>query len=97
MSDTPKKKTSKSTPAKKQAQKKPATAKGTGKPGRPKKVVAPTPDVEPKKVSESIDEFIDELQRIVEEDQPKQASDVVIHADNVKKPSLRKRMLKWFK
>lgn len=89
MSDTPKKKT----PAKKQAQKKTAPAKGTGKPGRPKKVVAQEPVV----ASKDVEEFLDELEKVVSEGQPSPESDVVIHATDVKKPSLRKRMMKWFK
>ena len=89
MSDTPKKKT---TPAKKQAQKKTASPKGTGKPGRPKKEVAPKPEVAPKVEKEEITttDFIAEPAKAPEKE-------VVIHATNVKKPSLRKRMLKWFK
>lgn len=89
MSDTPKKKA----PAKKQAQKKAAPVKGTGKPGRPKKVLAE----EPKVVAKDVEEFLDELDRVVTEDASAKNSEVVIHADDVKKPSLRKRMLKWFK
>jgi hypothetical protein len=93
MSETPKKKPAKSTPAKKQAQKKTAAPKGTGKPGRPKKVVDPQPKV----ISKDVEEFLDELERIVAEEEKLPESNVVIHADEVKKPSLRKRMLKWFK
>lgn len=94
MSDTPKKKApAKSTPAKKQAQKKTAPAKGTGKPGRPKKVVAQEPQV----IAKDVEEFLDELERVVTEDVKSAVNEVVIHADNIKKSSLRKRMLKWFK
>jgi hypothetical protein len=93
MSETPKKKPAKSTPAKKQAQKKSANPKGTGKPGRPKKVVTP----EPKVISKDVEEFLDELERVVAEDSVSSENDVVIHATSVKKESLRKRMLKWFK
>ena len=89
MSDTPKKKT----PAKKQAQKKTAPAKGTGKPGRPKKAVAQEPQV----IAKDVEEFLDELERVVAEEPATQGNEVVIHATDVKKPSLRKRMMKWFK
>ena len=92
MSETPKKKPAKSAPAKKQVQKK-ATPKGTGKPGRPKKAVAPKPEV----IAKEIEEFQDELQRIVEAKASTPENDVVIHASTVKKESLRKRMMKWFK
>jgi hypothetical protein len=98
MSDTPKKKPAKSTPAKKQAQKKPASAKsatgkGTGKPGRPKKVV----EAKPETISKDVEEFLDELERVVAEEEATSKNDVVIHANDIKKISLRKRVLKWFK
>lgn len=94
MSDTPKKKTpAKATPAKKAAPKKTATTKGTGKPGRPKKVVAQEPQV----IAKDVEEFLDELERVVAEKEVSAGSDVVIHATDVKKKSLRQRMMKWFK
>lgn len=93
MSDTPKKKTpAKSTPAKKQAPKKAASPKGTGKPGRPKKVVDKV-----EAVAKDVEEFLDVLEEIASDDKPKAGKNVVIHANSVKKRSLRERMLKWFK
>lgn len=89
MSETPKKKTpAKSAPAKKQATKKSAPSKGTGKPGRPKKIVAEKVEA----VAKDVDEFLEVLDELVDE-----GRDVVIHANSVKKRSLRERMLKWFK
>lgn len=83
MSDTPKKKA----PAKKQAQKKTAPSKGTGKPGRPKKVQPANIEAKPKP----------EVDASPKEEQTPETNQVVIHANDVKKPSLRKRMLSWFK
>lgn len=97
MSDTPKKKTSKSTPAKKQAQKKPAQPKGTGKPGRPRKVVEPKPEVTIKEVVADVEQFLDQIERVVDEQVTKVQDNVVVHAESIKKISLRKRMMKWFK
>lgn len=94
MSDTPKKKTTKPVAAKKKQAQKSAQPKGTGKPGRPRKVVEPKP--EPKEVHKDIQEFVDELDRIVKEEATPE-KEVVIHPESVKKPSLRKRMLRWFK
>lgn len=89
MSETPKKKTTKPTPAKKQAQKKTTT----GKPGRPRKVAEPTPDAPAKQEIKSEEKVVEEVKAST----PAPANEVVVHASNVKKPSLRKRMLKWFK
>lgn len=93
MSETPKKKASKSTPAKKQAQKK-AT---TGKPGRPRKVVEPTPETVAKEEAKVAEKATEEVTQSIVEEKVASANEVVIHAESVKKPSLRKRMLKWFK
>lgn len=81
MSDTPKKKNPSKAPAKKTS-----TKSGTGKPGRPKKVATPPAEVKVK-----------EETPIVAEPKPDPAPKVVVHANDVKKPSLRKRMLSWFK
>lgn len=102
MSEAPKKKTpAKKQPQKKAAPKKPAAAKpGTAKRGRPKKVVVDA--VSP--VHEGIDEFmnalersVDELEQTVDAAIDRAADEVIIRAKDIKKRSLRERMLKWFK
>ena len=98
MSETPKKKTSakKAQPAKKQGAKGTAASKTPAKRGRPKKVVA-TAGEAASKIEDAAESFVDELVREAEEAIDRVADEVIIRANDVKKISLRKRMLKWFK
>jgi hypothetical protein len=93
MSETPKKKTpAKKAPAKKQGTKGTAPKKTTtGQRGRPRKVVATT-DVSDK-VEATLDNALARAEKVID----KVADEVIIRANDVKKISLRKRMLKWFK
>jgi hypothetical protein len=82
MSETPKKKA----PAKKAPAKKATPAKR----GRPPKAVAPKPEI-------TTTDSIEESPKVVEPTLAQKKDPVVVRANDVKKASLRKRMLKWFK
>jgi len=95
----PKKKPAKKTPAKKApakkvaAKPKAAPAKQGAQRGRPRKKIEDIPD----KVFATADEFVDELVREADEAVDAVLDQVIIRANDVKKKSLRDRMLKWFK
>lgn len=105
MSDTPKKKASPAKvpakkkapakkpgiPAKKPSAKKVAPPKTGAQRGRPRKVI-----IDDSLVHESVDamlDALDEAEKVID----KVADSVIIRANDIKKKSLRERMLKWFK
>lgn len=93
MSDTPKKKT----PAKKATAKKKATPKSDApaKRGRPPKQVAYKPDAKDGDGDGLVQDGTPFERMVAPKEEPK--NPVVIHANDVKKASLRKRMMAWFK
>lgn len=98
MSDTPNKKPAKKAQPKKAQPKPTASSKQPAKRGRPPKKAQPKVEAKPKEVASDIEEFLDELERVVASEPVDRDEDsVVVRTNDVKSASLRKRMLKWFK
>lgn len=97
MSDTPNKKPAKKAQPKKAQPKPTASSKQPAKRGRPPKKAQPKVEAKPKGVASNVEEFLDELERIVASEPVDHEDSVVVRTNDVKSASLRKRMLKWFR